>query len=208
MTTRIGTQARIGIVGLGILAMGLVGLFALLTTSSAGAVADTVAATGTNNAKITLTLSGDSGDTADMGTALDPDGSTASSTDTVTAYVEPTGDIGAYYAWEGSGGSGLTVKVKSNKVWDGSVGASENSGTAGQITIANGSFTFTEDSDPASYADCDAGTDFVVSPAANAWKDDVAKGVNSYVHRYCLRTLWTDDPGTFISTVTYTVIQP
>ena len=180
----------------------------LLFAPSVGAVADTVAATGTNNAKITIGLSGDSGDTADMGTALDPDASTASSTDTVTAYAEPTGDVGAYYAWEGSGGSGLTVKVKSNKVWDGSVGASENSGTAGQITIANGSFTFTEDSDPASYADCDAGTDFVVSPAANAWKDDIAKGVNSYVHRYCLRILWTDDPGTFISTVTYTVIQP
>ena len=72
------------------------------------------------------------------------------------------------------------------------------------MSTASGALRY-EDSAPASYAECASATAFTTSPVT--WRTDVAPGVSAYTHYYCLRIDWTDDPGTFFSTVTYTVSQ-
>ena len=184
----------LAVIGIGSLVAG--GLLASI--SGAGAVTEAVTASGTNNAKITIAISDA---TAAFGTTLTPDGVASDSSDTVDAYTDATN--GSYYKWSAAG-SGVGITVKSNKVWDGTIEASENAGTSGDITVAGGSLKWAE-SDCASYAACDSTTAFETSPAS--WKSSVAKGVNSYNQWYSLRVRWTDDPGTFSSTVTYTVTQ-
>jgi hypothetical protein len=160
----------------------------------------TVTVSATNNAKITITIADTS---AAFGTNLDPSGPASNSTDTVAVYTGSTGNQGAYYVWK-SGGSGLTVTVRSNRSWNGTVQASENSGTAASMTVASGVLRWAE-TEPTSYSACSSATAF--GTTAGTWKSNIAKGVNSYTLYYCLRVDWDDDPGTFSSTVTYTVTQ-
>jgi hypothetical protein len=193
--------------GLHKMAMGLgvavvAGVLVAVAAIPAGAASGGVSASGTNNANITITLS-DS--TADFGTNLDPSGTASNSSDTVVARVGSTGNEGAYYEWKANGGSGLTVTVKSNKTWNGTVQASENSGTSSSMTVASGALRYAEGSEPTSYAACSSGTAFATT--AQSWKSNVAKGKSSYTQYYCLRVDWTDDPGTFASSTTYTVTQ-
>ena len=167
----------------------------------AGAATGQVSASATNNAKITVTVTDAS---SDFGTNLDPEGTDSASTDTVLDYQGSTGSQGSYYAWKAAG-SGLDVEVKSNKVWSGTVVATENTGTATSMTIASGVLKYVETTEPTTYSACDGGTAFATSAAT--WKTSVAKGTNTYTYFYCMRVDWDDDPGTFSSSVTYTATQ-
>jgi hypothetical protein len=142
--------------------------------------------------------------TADFGTNLDPEGPNSNSGDSVLDYQSSVGNQGSYYVWRASG-SGLTVTVKSNQPWNGTVAASENSGTATSMSVASGVLRYTEGSEPASYGACASGTAFTT--IATSWKGSIAEGIQVYAHYYCLRVDWDDDTGTFISTVTYSVTQ-
>ncbi len=187
-------------IGLGVAVVA--GILVAVMAIPAGAASGGVSASGTNNANITITLS-DS--TADFGTNLDPSGTASNSSDTVQANAGSTGNQGAYYEWKANGGSGLSIQIKSNKTWNGTVAASENSGTSASMTVASGALRYAEGSEPTSYGTCASGTAF--ASTAQTWKSNVTKGVNSYTQYYCLRVDWTDDPGTFASNTTYTVTQ-
>ncbi|MBI2872639.1 MAG: hypothetical protein HYY00_05555 [Chloroflexi bacterium] len=179
--------------------MALMAVLVVAAVSTASGETAGVSATATNNAKITISVN-DSG--ADFGTNLDPTGPASDSADGVTAHT--SAGVGAFYEWKTGG---MSVTVSSNKLWDGSVTASTSTGTSASMTIASGVLKRTA-TDPTSYSDCNSATSLATSAVSNNWKDDIAKGVNSYTEYYCLRVAWTDDPGTFISTVTYTVTQP
>ena len=177
-------------------------VLAALPVNPAWAEVGAVTASGQNNAKITITI-GDA--SADFGTNLDPEGTDSNSTpDTVLDYQGSTGNEGSYYVWK-AGGTGLSIGVKSNKVWNGTYEATENGGTATSMTIAGGVLLFSEGSEPTTYALCGAATAFTTTPTS--WVSSVAKGKTTYTHYYCLRVDWDDDPGTFSSSVTYTVTQ-
>ncbi|MFQ5875704.1 MAG: hypothetical protein ACE5JL_18150, partial [Dehalococcoidia bacterium] len=150
---------------------------------------------------ITIVISDDS---AAFGTNLDPEGPNSNSGDSVLDYQSSVGNQGSYYVWRASG-SGLTVTVKSNRPWDGTVAASENSGTATSMSIASGVLRYAEGSEPTSYSACAPATAFTT--ASSPWKSSIPEGIQIYAHYYCLRVDWDDDPGDFISTVTYTVTQ-
>ena len=99
----------------------------------------------------------------------------------------------------------MNVTVKSNKVWNGTVVATENAGTSASLTIASGALRHVESTEPTTYAACSGGTAFTTT--AGTWKSSVAKGSNTYTMYYCLRVDWDDDPGSFSSSVTYTATQ-
>lgn len=170
------------------------------TSNADGAVS--AAATDTTTGLPTITITDT---TADFGTNLDPTGPSSNSTDGVSAYTSSSGNQGAYYVWRSDGGSGVTVTVKSNKPWNGTTSATENGGTSPSMTVASGVWRYTEGTQPASYADCTAATAFTI--AASPWKSGISAGINGYVHYYCLRVDWIDDPGTILSTLTYQVSQ-
>jgi hypothetical protein len=92
-------------------------LMMVMTTGLAAAEAGGVTASGTNNAKLTVTIS-DSG--SDFGSSMDPSGTDSDSTDTVLDYQCSAGNEGSYY------------------VWSGTVEAAENSGTSTTRTIPSG----------------------------------------------------------------------
>lgn len=178
-------------------------LFAMVATvvlgAPASAVDGTVQVTATNAAKFSMTLSTA---TSNFGTNLGPDGTDSNQSD-VTDYVD--GNNGAYYV-KSNPGFAQTVEVKSNQAWSGSVAATENSGTSG-MKIANSSLRWSS-GNMASLSDAQSGTAF--STAANNTVFGAVnqpKGVNVYNYDYSMRVLWTDDPGTFNSTVTYTASQ-
>ena len=164
-----------------------------LNVSLAGAEVGGVTASGTNNAKITVTIADAF---ADFGSNLDPSGIDSNSSDTALDYQ------GSFYVWKSGG---MAVSVKSNKVWNGTVQAAENIGTSTSMSIASGVLTYVESSAPTTYAACSAGTAFATT--ASTWKSSVAKGSSAYTVYYCLRVDWDDDPGTFSSSITYTATQ-
>ncbi len=173
-----------------------------LPVNPAWAVGGNVTASGQNNAKISITIDDGS---ANFGANLDPEGTDSdSSPDTVLDYQGSTGNEGSYYVWKAAG-TGLSIEVKSNKVWNGTYQATENGGTAASMTIAGSVLLFSGGSEPASYGDCGSATTLTTTPTS--WVSSVAKGNTAYTHYYCLRVDWDDDPGTFSSTVTYTVTQ-
>ena len=176
-------------------------LLAIMSAGVAGAATGGVSASGTNNAKITVTIT-DAG--SDFGSNLDPEGTNSASTDTVLDYQGSTGNQGSYYVWKAAG-AGVNVEVKSNKVWNGTVEATENGGTATSMTVASGVLKYAETTEPTTYSACDSGTAFATTAAT--WKSSVAKGANTYTYFYCLRVDWSDDVGTFSSSVTYTATQ-
>jgi hypothetical protein len=172
----------------------------LAAAPAANAANGTVAVTGTNNGTISVSIADAS---ADFGTNLAPDGTDSSSSDSVVDYQGSTGNQGSYYVWRAAG-SGLGVTVRSNQVWNGTVDASANSGTATSLSIASGALGYCTAA-PASYAAAAACTDFATSAAT--WQTNHAKGNTTFTYYYALRVDWDDDPGTFISTVTYAATQ-
>ncbi len=166
---------------------------------------------------VTVTLSDDTSDlattpeptvtlddiSADFGTMLEPSGVVSDSTDAVTVFTGSLPDEGACYVWAGAGGAGLSIHIKSNMPWNGSIQVSENTGTSG-LNIAGGSLRYVEGTAPTSYADgCVNSTAFDTS--GNTWKSNNGPGDLTYSHWYALRVRWSDVPGTFSSTVTYVV---
>ena len=185
-----------------ILAIAIFGILTLTWALNVGLTsAETggVSASGTNNAKLTVTIADA---TADFGSNMDPSGLDSTSTDTVTDVQGSTGNQGSYYVWKSGG---MDVTVQSNKVWNGTVVATENAGTSASLTIASGALRYVETTAPTSYADCSGGSAFATT--AGTWKSSVAKGSNTYNMYYCLRVDWDDDPGSFSSSVTYSATQ-
>ena len=180
---------------------GGLGLLMVASTGLAAAETGGVSASGTNNAKMTVTISDA---TSDFGTSLDPNGTDSNSSDTVLDYQGSTGNQGTYYVWK-SAGAGVDVTVKSNKVWSGTVDAAENAGTSTTMTIASGVLKFAETTAPTTYAGCGSATNFSAMP--QTWKTSIGAGVNKYTSFYCLRVDWDDAPGTFSSSITYTATQ-
>jgi hypothetical protein len=178
----------------------LAGLLAALSlaTLAAPASADSgaVTVTATNNAKLTMTIGAPS---ANFGSALDPTG--AGTSGQVSATASGSGDQGVYYVWSPSG---ALVTVKSNKTWNGTVQASENSGSATSLSVASGALRF-DSSAPSTYAAASTASAFSATPAT--WQQNHAKGSSSFTYNYLLRVDWSDDPGTFSSTVTYSATQ-
>lgn len=164
----------------------------------ANAATGTVSVTATVNATITISIADT---TAAFGTNLDPLGTDSNSSDGVfdfqSAGAPPA--TGSYYVWKTGG---VAITVGSNTTWNGTLSASANTGTSSSMTIASGVLRWKDGSAPASYSDCSSATSF--NTAASTWKSAVPRGNTTYTTYYCLRDDWTDDPGTFISTVTYT----
>lgn len=196
------TRNTIRKLGIAAAAMMVVAIIAIATILPATAETGNVSVSGTNNAKITVAVGDGS---AEFGTSLDPSGADSNSSDSVVDFQGSSGNQGSYYVWQAGGGSGNVVTVKSNKPWDGTVQASENSGTSTSMTVASGVLRYAEGTAPASYSGCTNATAF--QSTAQTWKSSVAKGKSTYAHFYCLRVDWDDDPGTFSSNVTYTVTQ-
>src|SRR3989304_381824 len=128
-------KMRKGYIGV-VAVLGLLLALALGLTlgGSAGGVTGGVTASGTAADKITITIADA---TADFGTTMDAACTAAGSSDTVTGYDGSSGNEGCAYAWKAAG-SGLSVTVKSNKTWNGTIVATENAGTATGLTIAGG----------------------------------------------------------------------
>ena len=179
----------------------VIALVTVLTVLPATAATGNVSVSGTNNAKITITIADSS---SDFGTNLDPSGPDSNSPDSVSDYQGSSGNQGSYYVWKAAG-SGNLITIKSNKAWNGMVAATENSGSSSSMTIASGALRHSEGSAPTSYSEAASATAFQTT--AQSWKSSVAKGVNSYFHFYSLRVDWDDDPGTFSSTINYEVTQ-
>jgi len=198
MNTMSRITAHRGVVSL--LAVLLAVTSVLATAAPAQAAQGTVTVTATVNAAITISLSKSS---APFGTTLEPGGTDSNSGDTVVDFQSSSSNQGSYYVWKADG-SGMTVTVQSNKTWNGTIAASENSGTSSSMTIASGVLRYASTA-PTSYAEAAAETAFTTSAAA--WQTNHAKGRSAHTFFYSLRVDWDDDPGTFASTVTYQVSQ-
>ena len=172
-------------------------LSTVLSVAPASADTGSVSISATNNAKLTMMIGGSS---ANFGASLDPTGAGASGQVSATA-AGTTGDQGVYYVWTPST---PLVTVKSNRTWNGTVQATENTGTATSLSVSTGALRYGT-STPSTYADAASGAPLTSS--ASSWQTNHAKGVSSFAYDYFLRVDWSDDPGTFNSTVTYTASQ-
>jgi len=205
MLRALGTSARRGArpVLIGALVLGAT----VMGTRDAHADAGNVAVTATSVAKFTFSIS--VGALA-FGAALDPAGGGAVAP--VVSYVDPA-DSGAYYVNNGTPATfAVVVTIKSNKAYTGNVAApAGQTGTSGQplaslkwklgditdYVTANGATAFTVATDASAFtaaSTCSSGT-------------ALAKGNCVFNYDYALNVLWTQDPGTFIATVTYTGTQ-
>jgi hypothetical protein len=171
---------------------------AMLSMGTAGAADGIVTVTGTNTARLSITISDP---TAAFGANLGPDGSNTGGE--ISSVTSTNGNEGAYYIW--SPESSPLISIKSNQEWDGTVAASENSGSATSISVASGALRYGT-SVPADYATAAGGTAFQETGVApDATWNNHARGVSTFHYYYFLRVDWTDDLGTFNSTVTYSV---
>lgn len=189
-----------------IAALALLGFGATLAFAvPAGAESGQVEVKAQNESKLTLSLSTA---TSDFGTGLDPSGAASSLAPTVASYNnQPSG---AYYVNKGDANFAQTVTVKSNKSWTGSVQATENTqgpGKAG-MTIAGNSLRW-KSGNMSSLSDADSGTAFTTTadPSVFGGGSQPKGANNTYNFDYSLRVMWTDDPGTFSSIVTYNAQQ-
>lgn len=187
--------SRIQLIVIGALLVVLTILLVQPTPTSADI--GTVTVTATASAKLSITITDAM---ADFGVAVAPDGTGTGGE--ITSVVGTSGVEGSYYLWTPS--SQPLVTVRSNKPWNGTISASENSGTATSLTIASGVLRYST-SLPSDYAAAAAVTAFTATP--DIWESNHIKGLTTYNYYYALRVNWNDDPGTFASTVTYAVIQ-
>ena len=172
----------------------LVALLGLAAPASAQ-TSGTVTVSGTNTAKMTISI----GDTsAAYGTSLGPDGSGTGGE--ISSVTGSSGNQGAYYIWTPA--TVPNVTVRSNTVWNGTVSATETTGTSTSMTIASGVLRRCT-AVPASYTAAAACTAFTTT--ASNWASNVASGISTYTHYFTLRVDWNDTTGTFASTVTYAV---
>jgi hypothetical protein len=169
---------------------------AIAIPASAAQGTGSVTVQATNNAAITIAVSDG---TADFGTNIDPLGTDSNSSD-VNQVVDFQDASGSYYVWRSNGGNGLTITVKSNKSWTGSVVATENTGTSKSMTVESGVLRF-RPTIPANYYDAALSQPFTLTSLS--FEAAGTKGVHSYSHYYALRVSWADDPGTFVSSVAY-----
>ena len=176
----------------------VLGSFTVLAPSASQ---DSVQVSGTNDGKTTISIS----DTSASFGRIDPAGSEPDSDDVVESFQGTQEDQGSYYVWKSDAGAGLRVVVKSNRSWSGTVRATENSGTARTMSIASGALRYVEGDPPLSYDDCASAPALTVADAP--WKTEAPAGVHTFVHYYCLRSGWSDEPGSFRSSVIYTVSQ-
>lgn len=161
----------------------------------------TVTVSGTDVAKLTVSISSTN---AAFGSSLTPDGAAVGGAISATS-VGTTGNQGVYYVWTPP--TTPLITVKSNKVWNGTVYASENAGggASATLTVASGALRWGT-SAPTTYADGASLTAFS-TVTTTVWLSNVAKGVSTYQQYYGMRVDWNDDPGTFASTVTYSATQ-
>lgn len=157
----------------------------------------TVTVTATDNAKLTIAISDQN---ASFGDSVAPDGTGVGGE--VSSVVSISGAEAAYYIWTPS--TTPLVTVKSNRMWNGTVSATENTGTSNTMTIASGVLRWST-AVPDSYAEAAGATAFSTSPAV--WQTNHGPGRASFTYYFLLRVDWTDTPGTFSSTVTYSATQ-
>ena len=157
-----------------------------------------VTASGTANAKITISLTDAS---MALGTP-DPtceglsDGTT---TGEFTVYNGTTGNEGCSYVWDS-----LTVTVKSNKPWTGTIAGSDGSPTSG-VTVALGGFHYDTAAAATTYTTCSADT--VLATTTSSFESSGVIGQSLYSFYHCVVLDWDDADGTIDSTITYTVTQ-
>ena len=182
------------------------GILAVVVGTLAMALAGTVyaqeasgvSASGTANAKITLSLTDAS---MALGTP-DPtceglsDGTT---TGEFTVYNGSTGNEGCSYVWDS-----LTVTVKSNKPWTGTIAGSDGSPTS-DVTVGDGSFHYDTSAAAGTYTAC--GTDTALATTTSSFESSGVKGQSLYTFHHCVILDWDDADGTIDSTITYTVTQ-
>jgi hypothetical protein len=174
----------------------------ITSTSSLDTLASDIGAN-TTTAPPTITVIVSDG-TAQFGTSISPQGDDSDSPDAVSDYQGAVGNQGSYYVWKSSGGTGVGLTVKSNRTWNGTVGATENTGTSPTMTIASGVLRYAT-TQPVTYAACASSTAFTTTSVT--WQSNVGPGITAYTYFYCLRVDWDDDPGIFQSTVAYSVSQ-
>ena len=157
-----------------------------------------VTASGTANAKIAISLTNA---TMALGTP-DPtcealsDGST---TGEFTVYNGATGNEGCSYVWDA-----LTVTVKSNKPWTGTIAGSDGSPTSG-VTVALGGFHYDTAAAASTYTACSSDT--VLATTTPSFESSGVIGQSIYSFHHCVVLDWDDADGTIDSTITYTVTQ-
>ncbi|MHB0869078.1 MAG: hypothetical protein ACYC5J_06430 [Chloroflexota bacterium] len=195
-------------------ALGVIATLVLVAPAGAvgGTDTGTVSVTASNAAKITMALSSDSnGDLPSFGSGLDPAGATPNApTGTVVPYTDASS--GAYYVWSGKTDHGVTVAVKSNKAWTGTLLGTESSGTAdGGWSVASGALRFAVGAKPTSYAAASGASQVPLTGTPEAAWATATKGTSSTDLFFSLRVGWGDEPpavGTqFSSTVTFTASQ-
>ena len=100
--------------------------------------------------------------------------------------------------------SGLSITVKSNAPWSGTVDGNDNAPTSG-VTVALGSFRYDTAAAATTYAECATDTQLPASPSP--FESGGVTGIAAYVHRHCVLVDWNDADGTIDSTITYSVTQ-
>ena len=186
--------------------IGILGLAAILLVSIWSVTASVVhaqevggvAASGTLNAKITITLDDT---TMALGTP-DPDceGLTdGGTTGEFTVYNGTTGNEGCSYVWDG-----LQVRVKSNKPWTGTIAGSDGSPTSG-VTVVTASFHYDTAAAASTYTAC--GSDTTLATTTSSFESSGNAGNTLYNFYHCVLLDWDDPDGTIDSTITYTVSQ-
>ena len=176
----------------------VVGALLTLLVSSVHAQTGAVSASGTLNAKITITLTDP---TMALGTP-DPtcegltDGSTSGE---FTVYNGTTGNQGCAYVW-----GGLQVRVKSNRAWTGTINGGDGSPTSG-VKVTDGNFLYNASAAVTTYASCSADTALATTTASFESSGNVGNTLYNFYH--CILLDWDDVDGSIDSTITYTVTQ-
>lgn len=198
-------RKRISGVGLVILVAALFAVSQLMPASlvKADTVSGTLSVTAATNPRLTIAIDDT---TVQFGSNLTPSGINSDSPDVVQAFTDTSpSNLGAYYVWKAASGNGCKITIWSNAVYDEYLQATENSGTSSTQTIASGALRYTEDIPPTSYAEAAAAA--ALTTTQTLIEPDQPPGVYSDYYFYALRVNWTDSAGTFVSTITYTVVQ-
>ena len=133
---------------------------------------------------------------ADPDCESNPDGSSVGE---FTVYHGTIGNQGCTYIW-----NDLTVTVKSNAPWTGTVAGTDQSPTS-DITVALSSFRYDTTLAVASYSDCSSAT--TLSTSTSPFESAGTGGINPYTFRHCVLINWNDRQGTIDSALEYAVTQ-